>query len=208
MSVRCTRCLQYYDQTQVHQCTYIENYPTLRDFLFVYKCERCCKYFTGLSNSGLHKCKYHPGEIGRDGKYTCCGGGRSYHTNPNVYNMVWTRNGLRPPPIRDLSPGCMPCDHFNRDSPVKLPLDPDDPNYIHLLAHLKPSANERPGWDGTQLWPHPTFSTAVFQVQEEKKEEEKEGLESDVAEDADRLTDIDEDENDEDENDEDDDMFF
>ena len=198
MSVRCNRCLQYYDPAQLHQCTYIENYATLKDFLLVYSCERCGKHFTGLSNAGLHKCKYHPGEIGLDGKWTCCGAGRSYHTNPYVYNMVWTRNGQGPPPIRDLSPGCTPCDHFNRDSPVKLPLDSNDPNYIHLLAHLKPEATERPGWDGTRLWSHPTFSTAAFQVREEKKEEE-EALESINESLEDALTDDEEDEEDEDE---------
>lgn len=169
MSVRCRRCLQYYDPSQPHNCTYIENFASFKDFLLVYECTNCGKHFTGMSNSGRHQCKYHPGNIGLDGKWTCCGGGRSYHTNPNVYNMVWTRMGQGPPPILNLHPGCTPCDHFHPDNPVKLPLDPTNPNYIHLLAHMEPRVNDRPGWDGQRLWSHPTYSTAAFQVEKEKE---------------------------------------
>lgn len=170
MSVRCNRCLQHYDPTQPHNCTYIENFESFKDFLYVYECTNCGKHFTGLSNSGRHQCRYHPGQIGMDGKWTCCGGGRAYHTNPNVYNMVWTRAGQGPPPIINLHPGCTPCDHFHPDNRVKLPLDPANPNYVHLLAHMEPKVNERPGWDGERLWSQPTYSTAAFQVEREKEQ--------------------------------------
>jgi len=181
MSARCNRCLQYYDPEQTHNCVYIKEFTSFKDFLLVYQCGRCDAHFTGMSNSGRHQCRYHPGIIGLDGKWTCCGGGRSYHTNPNVYNMVWTRMGQGPPPIIDLHPGCTPCDHFHPDNRVELPMDFSKTSCIHLLAHLEPKANERPGWDGKRLWPHPTYSTAAFEVEEEQKEQKEQEEEKELS---------------------------
>ena len=169
MALRCNKCLQYYDATTVHNCRFLKNYTSLQDFLLVYECARCSKPFTGLSNAGMHQCRYHPGDLGRDGKYTCCGGGRSKHTSQKVHNMVWSRRGQPPPLLINLHAGCTPCDHWHEDSAVKLPLNQDDPNRIHLLAHLEPEVTKRPGWDGKRLWPHPTYTTAEYQVQEENR---------------------------------------
>jgi len=57
---------------------------------------------------------------------------------------------------------------------VKLPIDPKEPNFIHVLAHLEPRADERPGWDGQRLWPHPTYSTAAFELEKEQIRKERE----------------------------------
>ena len=27
---------------------------------------------------------------------------------------------------------------------------------------------DRPGWDGTRLWPHPTYSTAEYEISQEE----------------------------------------
>lgn len=200
---QCNYCLQVYNVGAPHNCRFINNYSSLKTFLLVYECDRCGKLFSGMSNSGMHKCKYHPGIIGRDGKWTCCGGGRSQHTNPAVYNAVWTREHQIRPPIISLKAGCTPCDHSHNDSPIKLPLDPNDPNRIHLLAHLDPPAKDRPGWDGTQLWPYPTYSTAEFQIaQEEKSIDENEA--NDVME---SITEAEDEEDEDDEEDEEDEEF-
>ena len=190
MSARCNQCLQYYDLEQTHNCSYIQKFTSFKDFLLVYQCGRCDAHFTGMSNSGRHQCRYHPGIIGLDGKWTCCGGGRSYHTNPNVYNMVWSRMGQGPPLIIDLHPGCTPCDHSHPDNRVELPMDFSKPNCIHLLAHLEPKANERPGWDGQRLWSHPTYSTAAFEVEKEQKEQKELSAISSGGEDEDEGDDV------------------
>ena len=83
------------------------------------------------------------------------------HTNPYVYNQIWERQGQRPPPPIDLLGGCTPCDHYNPKQKVRVPLDPNDPNRMHLLAHLQPPYHTRPGWDGEQLHPMQTRGTIL-----------------------------------------------
>lgn len=82
-------------------------------------------------------------------------------TNPYVYNQIWERQGQRPPPLMDLLGGCTPCDHYNPKQKIRVPLDPNNPNRMHLLAHLDPPYHTRPGWDGEQLHPMQTRGTIL-----------------------------------------------
>lgn len=145
---QCPACLQYYNTNDSHNCQYLRQDNFGKEFLLLYKCKRCEKTFSGLSNVGMHKCKYHPGIIGRDGKYTCCGALRLGVTNPYVHNMVWSRRNQPQPRLVDLSGGgCTPCDHAHPDNPIKMPINVANPAILPLLGELDPPIDQRPGYN-------------------------------------------------------------
>ena len=146
--VRCPACLQYYFPTETHNCQYLRQDNFAKEFLLIYKCVRCNKAFSGLSNVGMHKCKFHPGKIGRDGRYSCCGATRLGVTNPYVHNHVWSRKDQAFPLLTDLSGGgCTPCDHAHPDNPVKMPIKLTDPAVVTLVGEMDPPIEERNGYN-------------------------------------------------------------
>lgn len=146
--MQCPACLQNYTSTETHNCQYLREDNYGKEFLLMYKCQRCKKTFSGLSNVGMHKCKYHPGIIDGNDRWTCCGARRVGVTNPYVHNMIWKRANQSYPLLVDLSGGgCTPCDHYHPDNPVKMPVKLSNPSVITLLGELDPPFDERPGYN-------------------------------------------------------------
>ena len=95
----CPFCLQFHRKDIFHQCRRMSE--TKNTFFCMYRCNRCQKIFTPISNVGMWKCLYHPGEYDRDKGYSCCGAKRLYCNNPYVHNMVWSRKNIREPNLRE-----------------------------------------------------------------------------------------------------------
>lgn len=146
--IQCPACLQLYLPNETHNCRYLQQDNYAKEFLLIYRCIRCNKSFSGLSNVGMHKCKFHPGKIGRDGRYSCCGATRLGVTSPYVHNHVWSRQHQPFPKLVDLSGGgCTPCDHAHPDNPVKMPIKATNPAIVSLLGEMEPPIEQRPGYN-------------------------------------------------------------
>jgi hypothetical protein len=55
---KCPACLQFYLPGETHNCRYLRQDHFAKEFLLVYKCVRCNKAFSGLSNVGMHNVSF------------------------------------------------------------------------------------------------------------------------------------------------------
>lgn len=93
------------DPLELGRQWYPEQMRTLEEY---YQCAHCNQTFQELNNLGRWLCRYHPGRLGYDHRWSCCG--RSTDWGHPRYEHPEARPGLS-------IPGCLPCDHRSAQVP-------------------------------------------------------------------------------------------
>lgn len=129
---------------------------TIAKYTTLQRCRHCKRYFTELSNVGMHYCRYHPGKYDTETeRWTCCGEKRPvlhFHgAHAGISSvMAHGRMGGRPLlPPRDK--GCQRRDCCPEET-SDLPSDAIDLNDIaSLIPYMEPKFQDRPGFDSDSL---------------------------------------------------------
>ena len=127
----------------------------------VHVCIKCDKHFNLLTSMGTLQCAQHPGVLGQDGIFTCCGNRElplRYRENINMTGLFTSNhfgriNGYcvrNPQAVPNKRPGCQRCDCNTSNTPW------NHSNRIHisemapLIPHIREDADANNGTWMTQ----------------------------------------------------------